>query len=153
MTVFCRHFAVLEDPPGRICSAKLVRPFRGLCFDARFIVRPLGTGLPVGSGFLVLVSILPFIFGTWGLLSYEHFRDRKEEESFVGNCSSGLPLLLMCILENIDIIGDPLYIEVISLHFIMQLQEVDGMATCAPRFEVVKKRLLRDVGIKSLCVS
>ena len=35
----------------------------------------------------------------------------------------------------------------------MQIQEVEGVATCAPRLEVVKKRLRRDVGVKLLRIS
>ena len=35
----------------------------------------------------------------------------------------------------------------------MQRQEVEGVATCAPRLEVGKKPLWRDVGVKCLCVS
>ena len=59
----------------------------------------------------------------------------------------------MCILEHINILGDTLYFEVIALNLIMQRQEVEGIATCAPLLEVVKKCICRDVGVKSLCVS
>ena len=89
-------------------------------------MRPLVTGLPVGPGFFSLVSILPVVVGLWVLLSCEHCRAREEEERFVSNCLSGLPRLLLCILEHINILGDPLYFEVIALHFIMQRQEVEG---------------------------
>ena len=145
------HFAVIEDPLSRICGIKLVRPFSDLCFDARLSVSPLVTGLPLVTGFLFLGLILSFVVGLWVSLSCEHRRACKEEERFVGDCSSGLHHLLLCILKNINIVGDPLYFEVIALHLIMQHQEVEGMATCALCLEVDEKCLWFNVGIKSLC--
>ena len=44
--------------------------------------------------------------------------------------------LFLCILEHIYILGGSLYFKVISLHFIMQSQEVEGMATGAPHLDV-----------------
>ena len=68
------YFASLWDPPGRIHGAKLFRPFIGLCFYARFGVRPLVTGLPVSPCFLFLGSILPVVVSSWVLLSCDHRR-------------------------------------------------------------------------------
>ena len=113
-------------------------------------MRPLVTCLTVGPGFLVLGSILPVVIGPWVSLSCEHHRDREEEERFIENCLAGSPRLLLCILEHINILGDTLYLEVIALHLIMQLQEVKGMENCAPHLEVGEKRLWHDVGIKCL---
>ena len=56
----------------------------------------------------------------------------------------------MCILKHINILRDPLYFKGVALHFIMQRQEVKGIATCAPRLELRKKRIWRDVGVKCL---
>ena len=114
---------------------------------------PLVTGLPVGPGFLFLRYILPVVVCPWLFISCEHRRARKEEERLVGDCAAGSPRLLMCILEHINILRDPLYFEVIALHFIMQSQEVEGMVTCSPRLDVGEKRLWSDVSVKSLCVS
>ena len=63
------------------------------------------------------------------------------------------PAFFLPIQEHINILGDPLYFEVIAPHFIMQLQEVECMTTHAPCLEVGKKRLWRDVGVKHLSVS
>ena len=87
-------------------------------------VRPLVTGLPVGPGFLFLSLILLVIVGPWVSLSCENHRARDEEERFVGDCVAGSPRFLLCILEHINILRDPLYFKVIALPFIMQLQEV-----------------------------
>ena len=59
----------------------------------------------------------------------------------------------MCILENINILRNLLYFKVIALHFIMQRQEFEGMATCAHRFKVDEKRLWRDVSVERSRVS
>ena len=115
-------------------------------------MRPLVSDLPIGPYFLVLGLILPVVIGPGVSLSCEHCRACKEEESFVGDCSAGLPHLFLCILKHINIIGDTLYFEVISLHLIMQQQEVEGMSTCAPHLEVGEKRLWCDVGVKILHV-
>ena len=96
-------------------------------------VRPLVTGLPVGPCFLFLGLILLVVVGNRVSISCEHCRACEEEERFVGDCAAGSPHLLLCILEHINILGNPLYFEAIALHFIMQRQEVEGMATCAPR--------------------
>ena len=96
-------------------------------------MRPLVTDFPIGPGFLVLGSILPVVVGPGLSLSFEHCRARGEEERYVINFSVGSSRLFLCILEHINILGYPLYFEVIALHFIMQRQEVEGMATCAPR--------------------
>ena len=47
----------------------------------------------------------------------------------------------MCLLENIYILRDSLYFEVIALHLIMHNQEFEGVATGAPLLEVGEKRL------------
>ena len=65
---------------------------------------------------------------------------------------AGLPHLLLCILEHINILGYFLYFVVIALHLIMQCQEVEGMATCVTQLEMGEQRLWRDVSVKSLCV-
>ena len=116
-------------------------------------MQPLVTGLPVGPGSLVLGLILPVVVDPGVSLSCEHCRDHEEEERFVGDCSAGLPRLFLCILDHINIIGYPPYFEVILLHFIMQRQEVEGMATCAPHLEVDEKRLWCNIGVKRLRVS
>ena len=101
---------------------------------------------------MFLGFILPVIVGTWLSLSFEYLCAREEEESFVGNFAAGSPRLLLCILEHINILGDPIYFKVIALHLIIQYQEVEGMETCAPHLEVGKKRLWRDVSVKILRV-
>ena len=71
----------------------------------------------------------------------------------LANVWPALPAFLLCILEHINILGDPLYFEVISLHFIIQRQEVERMATCAPRLEVDEQSLWYNASVKSLRVS
>ena len=44
----------------------------------------------------------------------------------------------MGVLEHINILGDVLDLEVIALHFIMQLQEVEGVLARAPRLDMGK---------------
>ena len=104
-------------------------------------------GLPVNPVFFVLGLILPVVVGSGLALSCDHCRARKEEERFVCNCLAGSPRLFLFILEHINILVDPLYFDVIVLHFIMQRQEVKGMANCAPLLEVGKRRLWRNVGV------
>ena len=86
--------------------------------------------------FLFLGFILPVIVGTWLSLSFEYLCAREEEESFVGNFAAGSPRLLLCILDHINILGDPLYLEMIALHFIMQSKEVKGVPAGAPCLEM-----------------
>ena len=116
-------------------------------------MRLVVAGIPACPGFFVLRSILPVVVGSGVALSCEHHRARTEEERLVGDCSSGSPCLFLCILEHTNILGDPLYFEVIALHLIMQRQEVEGMETCAPHLEVGEKLLWSDVGVERLCVS
>ena len=126
-----RHFAVLEDPFGRICGAKCFRSFSDLCFDTFLIVRSLVTDLPVGPVFLVLGSILPVVVCPGVLLSCEHHYAHKEKERFIVIFLAGWPRLFLCILKHINIHRDPLYFNMIALHFIMQRQEVKVMTTRA----------------------
>ena len=49
--------------------------------------------------------------------------------------------MLLCILENINILGDPLYFGVVALHFVLQNQKVEIIKTCAPLLEVGKQSL------------
>ena len=42
----------------------------------------------------------------------------------------------MGVLENIDIVGDSLDLEVIALHFVIQRQEAEGVPARAPHLEV-----------------
>ena len=63
------------------------------------------------------------------------------------------PRLILCILEHINILGDPLYFETIALNLIMKRQEVEGMANCAPHLDLGKQRLWRSVSVKILRVS
>ena len=105
------------------------------------------------SAFGATLVILPVVVGPGVLLSCEHLHAHKQEECFVGNCLAGSTRLLLCILEHINLLGDPLYFGVIALNFFMQRQEVEGMSTYAPHLGVGKKRLWCDVGVKHLCVS
>ena len=114
---------------------------------------PLLTGIPIGLGFLVLGLIFSTSVGLGVLISCDHSRACEEEDRFVGDCSAASLRLILCILKHINILGDLLYFEVIALDFIMQHQEVEGMATCAPHLEVVKKRLWHNVSVKRLRVS
>ena len=114
----------------------------------RLSVRPLVTGFPFSPGFLFLGSIPSVVICPWVSLSCEHRCACEEEECFVGNCLDRSPRLLLCILEHINILEEPLYFEVIVLNIIMQRQEAKGMATCAPRLEVGKKLFWCNVSIK-----
>ena len=55
--------------------------------------------------------------------------------------------MLLGVLEHIDIIGDALDIEALALHFVMQLQEVEGVPAGSPRLEVCKKVFWADLGV------
>ena len=70
-------------------------------------MRPLVTDLTVGLGFLVLGSILPVVVVPGLFLSYYYRNARKEEERFIGDCLVSSPSLLLCILENVNILGIP----------------------------------------------
>ena len=91
--------------------------------------------------FLFLGSILPVAVVPGVSLSCENIYACKEEERFVCDCLARSPRLFLCILEYINILGYPLYFKVIALHFIIQVQEVKGMATYAPCLEVGEKLL------------
>ena len=108
--------------------------------------------LPVSRGFFILGSISPVFVGAGVGNGCEHCHYHKEEERFTRDCSAGSPCLFLCILEHIYILGDPLYFDVIALHFIMQCQEVEGVATIAPRLEVGKERLWSYIGVERLWV-
>ena len=82
-------------------------------------MRSLVSCFPVRPCFVILGSILPIVIGFWISLLREHRRAGKEEERFVSDCVAGSPQLLLCILEHINILGDPLYFEVVALHLIM----------------------------------
>ena len=71
------------------------------------------------SAFGATLVILPVVVGPGVLLSCEHLHAHKQEECFVGNCLAGSPRLLLCILEHINVLGDPLYFDVIALNFFM----------------------------------
>ena len=64
--------------------------------------------------------------------------------------SSGLPL---GILEHINIIGDALNLKVVSLHFFMQRQEVEGVPAGAPCLQVCKKVFWADLNVNSIGIS
>ena len=59
----------------------------------------------------------------------------------------------MCILEHIIILGYPIYLEVIAIHFIMHRREDESTTIYAPHLEVGKQHIWSDVGVKSLRVS
>ena len=80
--------------------------------------------LPVGPCFIGLSPIFPVAICSWVSFRGDHFRTGKEEECFVGDFAAGSPRLLLCILEHIYILGDPLYFELVALHFIMQIQTI-----------------------------
>ena len=92
-------------------------------------------------------SILSIIVGSWISLRPEHPCASEEEERFFGDCVTGSPCLFLCILEHINILGDPLYFEVVVLHLIMLIQKVEGMTTCAPCLDVGKQHLWHNISI------
>ena len=59
----------------------------------------------------------------------------------------------LCVLEHVNVFGYALDLEVVELHIIMQLQEVEGVSSGAPRLEVVKEVLWGDLGVNKVGVS
>ena len=55
--------------------------------------------------------------------------------------------MLLGILDNIYILGDSLDLELIALYFVVQRQKVEGVTARAPRLEVRKEGLWRDVSV------
>ena len=44
----------------------------------------------------------------------------------------------MCVLDNVNVLGDYLNLDVLALHFIMKRQEIDGVPAGSPRLEMGK---------------
>ena len=56
--------------------------------------------------------------------------------------------MTLSVLEQVDVLGDSLDLDVVALHFVLQRQEVEGVPTGAPRLEVRKDVFRRDLGVK-----
>ena len=59
----------------------------------------------------------------------------------------------LCVLEHVNVLLDDLDLEVVTLRFIMQLQEVEGVPDGATRLEVGKDILRGNLGVKRVGVS
>ena len=96
---------------------------------------PLVGGFPLGLGLVSLRALLRIIIGVRKALTCEHVRSLKKEQGLVGNRSSCPAILPLYVLEHVYVLGDSLDLEMVALHFVIQL-EVEGVPAGAPCLEV-----------------
>ena len=121
---------------AELAAPNLMLPPVGLSLDSCLGVGLLVSKFPRHPRLVWFRPVPPGIVGPREPLTCEHRRGGEEQEGIVGNGASrpaGLPL---GVLENINILGDALDLQMIALHFVMQRKEVKGVPDGAPCLKV-----------------